>query len=76
MNAFRYGNSKLYYQIYQKGSGKADIIERATKDVMKHIQENALPTEFGEASWVMVITWVRLRHWYSEWQENIIGLVS
>lgn len=65
MEAFRDGTSKLYYQIYQTNDGKArteTVLKKATEDVKRHTQNNRLPTEFGGASWVMVITWESLLH--------------
>ena len=77
-DAFRNGISKMYYHVYKKSDGNpstASILERARSDVNKHCQKNPLPTEFREASWVMVVTWVNIRHWYARWRWDLRDMV-
>ncbi|KAK3731213.1 hypothetical protein QZH41_017746, partial [Actinostola sp. cb2023] len=78
-DAFRNGISKMYYHVYKKSDGNpstASILERARSDVNKHCQQNPLPTEFLEASWVMVVTWVNIRHWYARWRWDLRDMRS
>ena len=55
---FDYPNrSAVFYQVYTEGSNASYILERASEDVRNNTQEFG----FFSASWVLVVTWLRLR---------------
>lgn len=76
-----FGNdvSQMYYHVYREYDGQPltnEILNRATLDVNQHTRNNPLPTEFIKATYVLVVTWVRLRHWYSGWRLIMQNKVS
>jgi hypothetical protein len=63
--------SKMYYHEYKEyddNPSTLGILQRAVDDVNKYTKSKPLPTEFTKATYVLVVTWVKLRHWYSEWR--------
>lgn len=58
---FDYSNrSAVFYRVYTEGSNvpnASDILDRASQDVRNNTQEFG----FFSASWVLVVTWLRLR---------------
>ena len=57
--AFRYGHSKVYYQVYsQTKDSSSEILKMASQDV-KRYTEGGTFANFA-ASWVLVVTWYKL----------------
>ncbi|XP_031551867.1 mucin-like protein isoform X2 [Actinia tenebrosa] len=72
--SFRSGVSKVFYHLYKdsdKDPAAQNILRRAVEDVNKHTQNNMLPKEFTNATLVLVVTWVNIRHWYSGWRSEL-----
>ena len=49
--------SAVFYQVYTKDSNASDILDRARQDVRGHTQS----FDFFSPTWVLVVTWLRLR---------------
>ena len=60
--AFKNGNSKVYYQAYEQSSQghpqKEMILSLASQDVQRYTTEETFKN--FTATWVLVVTWVKL----------------
>ena len=60
--SFTNGPSKVFYHVYSNSTLGSNItLMKATNDVYR-LLSRPLPTKF-EASWVLVVTWEKLRPW-------------
>ena len=57
--AFRYGHSKVYYQVYsQTKESSSEVLKMASRNVKRHGDSEKF-ANFA-ASWVLVVTWQKL----------------